>query len=341
MKHIKLSVLLFVLISAVNIFASGGKRNGTAGAGYLLIPVGARGVAMGGSTLVNSVGVESMYWNPANLARSESSTSILVSHMTYIADINVEYGALGIKVGELGYIGLDVKALKGGDILITDYLNPDGTGATYNPAFTVIGLTYARELNDRIAVGVTLNYINETIDRVSATGISFNAGVSYINFANIDGLSFAVTMKNQGPEMKFEGSGLRIDATADELKRGKQSYLVDAASFELPSSLEFGVGYKYALDTQNEVNVSGVFQNNNFWSDEYKIGAEYGFDNMFFARVGYDFAPDVDDEEHIYGFAAGFGINYESNGFAAKFDYAYRQTEVFDGNHVFSILLGL
>lgn len=218
MKHIKLLTLLFVLVSAVNIFAGGGKRNGTAGANELLIPVGARGIAMGGSTLINSVGVESIYWNPANLARGENSTSVFISHMNYIADINVEYGAIGVKVGDFGSLGLDIKSLKGGDILITDNINTDGTGATYNPAFTVIGLTFSRELNDRIAVGLTANYVSETIDRVSATGISFNVGVSYVNLADVDGLSLAIAMKNIGPQMKFEGSGLLVRGNDEDTK---------------------------------------------------------------------------------------------------------------------------
>lgn len=340
MKHIKLLTLLFVLISAVNIFAGGGKRNGTAGATELLIPVGARGVAMGGATLVNSTGVEAMYWNPANLALGQSSTSVFISHMNYIADINVEYGAIGFNVGEFGSIGLDVKSLAIGDILITDTVNPDGTGATYKPAITVIGLTYSRVLNDRISVGLTANYISEVIDRVSATGISFNVGVTYNNLANLDGLSLAVVIKNLGPEMKYGGSGLYIQANASDQNRGVQYYTAEAAGFELPSTLEFAMGYDYSIDEQNVVNFSGVFQNSNFWSDEYKLGAEYGFDNLFFVRGGYDFAPEVDKDANIFGATAGFGLNYESNGMSVRFDYGYRDAKLLDANHIFSVMLG-
>lgn len=88
------------------------------------------------------------------------------------------------------------------------------------------------------------------------------------------------------------------------------------------------------------MNVSGVFQNNNFWSDEYKIGAEYGFDDMFFVRGGYVLAPEVDKDAHIYGFSGGIGVDYQSNGFGVKFDYAYRDVKVFDAGHIFSVTLG-
>ena len=81
MKKTKIYLLLFtaLLFTATSLFAGGGKRNGTAGASQLIIPVGARGIAMGGATLTNSYGIESLHWNPANLSRSTSATSAAYS----------------------------------------------------------------------------------------------------------------------------------------------------------------------------------------------------------------------------------------------------------------------
>lgn len=342
MKKIKyLGFILVTLITVSSLFAGGGSRNGTAGASQLLIPVGARGVAMGGSTLVGSTGVEALFWNPANIVRGDANTNVLFSHMNYIADINVEYGAVSANIEGFGAVGFSIKSLNVGDIPVTTVSNPDGTGQMYSPQFMTIGFTYSRLLSDRIAVGVTANYISEKIELVSATGIAFNMGISYRNLGNVDGLNFAVVLKNLGPQMKYDGSGLYVNAISTDLNRPTQFYKIDAASFELPSTLELGLGYTYNFNESNALVLNGVFQNSNFYGDEYKVGAEYGFNNMFYVRGGYGFMPELEEDNNVFGFTAGFGINYSLGGVGLKLDYAYREAKFFDANHVFTINLGL
>ena len=332
--------LMLALFASSSIFASGGSRNGTAGATELLIPVGARGVAMSGSTLTGATGVEALYWNPANLARGESTTNVLFSHMNYIADINVEYGAISTNIEGFGAIAVSLKSLNIGAIDVTTVDHPDGTGQTYTPSFVTLGLTYSRLLSDRIAVGLTAKLVSERIDLVSATGVAFDVGISYKNLGNVDGLSFAVVLKNLGPQMKFDGSGLNILANAGDLLRPPQYYKIDAAGFELPSTLELGLGYQYNLNADNQVMLNAVFQNSNFYGDEYKLGLEYGYNKLLFLRAGYDIMPDITSDANIYGMTAVFGINYNLGGLDFKLDYAYRDVKYFDANHVFTVTLG-
>lgn len=343
MKKINLirNFLIIALLASSSIFAGGGSRNGTAGATQLLIPVGARGIAMSGSTLVYSTGVEAVYWNPANLSRGEANTNVLFSHMNYIADINVEYGAVSTNIEGFGAIALSIKSLNIGSIPVTTVENPDGTGALFTPQFNTVGFTYSRLLSDRIAVGVTANLVNERIDFVSSTGFAFNIGISYKNLANVDGLSIAFVLKNLGGQMEYQGSGLGVSAYATDLSRNPQIYQIDAASFELPSTLELGFGYTYNFGASHALIFNGVFQNSNFYGDEYKVGLEYGFDKMFYLRGGYDFVSDIDEDANIYGLTAGIGINYNlGGGLDLKFDYAYRDVKYFDANHIFTIMLG-
>ncbi|HEX2868941.1 MAG TPA: PorV/PorQ family protein [Ignavibacteriales bacterium] len=342
MKNIKISLVLILLVlaAAQSVYAGGGNRNGTAGAAQLLIPVGTRGIAMGGSTLTNAVGPEAIYWNPANLSRAANTTNVMLSQMNYIADIGVSYGAVSTNIEGFGALGLSIKGLSMGEIDNTTVENPDGTGQTFTPQFMTLGVTYSRMLSDRIAVGLTANYISEKLDRVSATGFAFNVGISYQNLGNINGLSFAVVMKNIGPQMQYDGSGLLVQATASGLNRGQQLYTMTSAPFELPSTLELGMGYKYDINSENALQLSGAFQNSNFYGDEYKLGAEYGFNNLFFVRGGYSYVSDINRNDVTFGPTAGAGINYQSDGFDFKFDYAYRQTKFFSANHVFSIAFG-
>lgn len=342
MKNIsRLLIIVFALLLALDVYAGGGNRTGTGGASQLLVPVGPRGIAMGESNIATSYGVESLFWNPAGVAKMSNSTDVMFSHMNYIADIGVEYGAVAVNFEGFGVLSLSVKSLSIGDILITTTTDPDGLGgAVFSPQNLTAGISYSRELTERIAIGVTANLITETISQVSATGVAFNVGVVYRDLANINGLSMGVVLKNLGPQMKYDGPGLLTLASVDAQARSPQYYKIDSAPFNLPSSFEIGLGYKPVLDDVNSLQFSGNFMNNNFSADEYKLGAEYGYNNMFFARLGYQMAPKLDKADYLYGFTAGVGLNLDLGGIGVKVDYAYRDTQYFDGNHVFALTLG-
>jgi hypothetical protein len=342
MKTVKrIFIIAFILLLGLNeIYAGGGNRTGTGGAAQLLIPVGVRGLGMGQANVATSYGVEALFWNPAGTAKITNSADLLFTHMDYIADIGVEYGAVSANFEGFGVISFNIKSLSLGEILVTTTSDPEGTGETFSPQMLVAGVTYSKQLTDRISVGVTANYITETLGDAAANGVGFNVGVLYDNLASINGLSFGIVIKNLGPQMKYEGSGLLQQADVDDFNRPPGFYKVDSAPFELPSTFEFGVGYQPVIDEMNNIIISGTFQNNNFSADEYKAGIEYGYNNTFFVRGGYAMAPSINDEEYLYSFTFGAGINYDFEGVTVKVDYAFRDVDLFDGNHIFGLALG-
>jgi hypothetical protein len=259
--------------------------------------------------------------------------------MDYIADIGVEYGAVSANFEGFGVVSFAVKSLSVGDILVTTTQDPDGTGSTFNPQMLVAGVSYARQLTERISVGLTANYVTETLGDVSASGIAFDIGVVYDNLASVNGLSFGVVMKNVGPQMQYDGSGLLVEGEVTDYNRPPGLVKIDSAPFELPSTFELGLGYKpQMLDDMNSLVFNASFKNNNFSDDEYKLGMEYGYQKMFFLRAGYTFAPEqAFENSYIYGFTAGAGIDYSFEGIAIQIDYAYRDMKFFDGNHIFGI----
>ena len=346
---IRLLVIIAVFLLGVDsTFAGGGTRNGTDGATELLIPVGTRGISLAGSSIATETGLGALYWNPAGVSVMNNSVTAEFSHMNYIADIGVEYGAVGVKLENFGVIALDLKALNVGNINVTTVDQPDGTGQTYSPQFLTFGATYSRELTDRIAVGLTFNYISETIAQVSATGFAFNVGIRYSDFVDVKGLDIGIVVKNVGPQMAFTGPGLLVTASptgsisspSTAFDRGPTQYSVNAASFDLPSSFDVGVGYSPYIDEMNSIKISGVYENNNYSGDVYNLGAEYGYNKMFFVRVGYSMSPKNQDPNYIYGFTAGAGVDYNLGGIEARIDYAYRAVKYFTGNNVFTISLG-
>lgn len=321
-------------------------RIGTAGAQELLIPVGARGMALGPSSMVFSQGVEAIYWNPAGLSRIDHGVEAMLSQMTYIADINVTYAAIGVNAGEFGTLGFSLKSLSFGNIPVTTENFPDGTGEQYSPTFMNLGVTYSKLLTDRIAVGITGTLISEKILSTSASGLAFNVGIQYQNLG-VQGLNLGVAVRNIGPNMKFDGSNLYRVATPQDGIRGSGFYKVESAGFELPSAMEIGIGYTRKFDEKNSFQVGGTFRNNNYQDDEYNLGGEYNFNNLFFLRGGYTFAPQAEKDllnsnksTYLYDYTLGAGLHTDVGGVSIAFDYAYRHVKFFDGNNVITLRLG-
>ena len=341
------SVLCLLLAVCVVAVADAGNQSriGTAGAQELLIPVGARGIAIGGSNMIFSSGVDALYWNPAGLGRMTNSVEFMMSSMSYIADINVVYGAIGVQAGEFGTLGFTVKSIGFGKIPVTTANFPDGTGEEYSPTFLTMGATFAKSITDRISVGVTANLVSERLLDLSATGFAFNFGIQYQNLGT-PGLDLGITMKNVGTNMQFSGANLLQRAEAATGLRGTQFYNVEAASNSMPSSLEIGIGYTHKIDEQNSARLGGMFRSNNYLEDEYNLGAEYSFDNLFFVRGGYTLPGQstkdaLGQREYIYDFTLGAGLHYNAGGVDLSFDYAYRHMKYFDASNVITIMMGL
>jgi hypothetical protein len=321
------------------------QRIGTAAATELLIPVGARDLALAGSSIANSVGAEALYWNPAGIGRMTHGAEAMFSTMSYIADIRVNYGAVTAKFGEFGIMGFSLKSLDFGNIPLTTQDDPEGLGGkTYSPTYVTLGMSYGRALTDAISAGLTAKLISERIDRVAASGFAFDVGLQYDGLVGVQGLQLGVTVKNIGPQIKFDGGGLYRSAITVEGDRPEQRYKIEAAGFELPSLIEIGVAYKGTVQDNMNYTLNGVFMNNNLYEDEYRVGGEYGIKMepvQLFARAGYGFVPQVKTStDRLFGATFGFGIVYNVGGADLAVDFAYRQVQLFDNNIVVAVKLG-
>jgi hypothetical protein len=339
-------VLAILLLCALTVSAGNKNRIATAGAQELLIPVGARAMSMGGSTLANITGIDAIFYNPAGVARSEAGVDASFSTMNHIGDINVSYAAVAVKAGSLGTLALSLKSLGFGDIPVTTEFFPDGTGEVYSPSYVNIGLTYSNMLNDRVSVGATATIVSEKIMSTSATGLAFNVGIQYSGLG-LPGLNLGVAIKNVGGQMKFEGSNLLHQGTINDAMRNANPnwYTVNTTSFDLPTSIDIGLAYVHKMGEKNSLTFAGTFTNNNFADDEYKFGAEFMFEKMLFVRAGYSMAPQAENDptgetSYIYGLSFGGGVAFDLGGTEARVDYAYRALKYFSGNNVFTVSLG-
>jgi opacity protein-like surface antigen len=336
----KILLIIFIAGMSISSFAGDQTRKGTSGADQLLIPVGAKSIATGGAFLSRIKGVESIYYNPAGLDLM-NGTEVMFDYLNYIADIGQAYFAIGTQLGDFGSIAFSYKTLSFGDIPVTTFENPDGTGQTYSPNFFVAGVTYSKSLTDRVSAGVNFKLINESIMNANASGIAIDFGVQY-NF-NVN-FSLAAAVKNIGTNMTYSGDDLKIRTEIPGSGYGSSTglYQAEAESFGMPSYFELSVAYSYFMNDENNLAIGGAFRNNNNLEDQMMFGLEYGFMNTFFIRGGYDLLLQNNDQS-IYDFTAGAGINYEtSSGITIGFDYAYRNIKEFStANHVFTAKIGI
>ncbi len=340
MKIINYLIFMVLLIATQALYAQA-DRNGTAGASELLIPVGARGVAMGNATVTSASGIDAMYWNPANVAKSDNGLEIVASHRTFIADLAISYGAVAVKTGSLGSFGFSLKSLSMDPILKTTVINPDGTGQTFKPQHLVAAVNWSKLLTDKISVGVNVKYVSETIDLVKATGLAFDFGVNYADLAEIDGLDFAVVLRNFGSDMVFDGSALWTKANSTDQRRGSQWYKIEAAKFALPTAFDIALGYEFSLGETSKFDIATTYTNSNYYAEEYKLGVEYGYNNLFFIRGGYIYTSGFESDDVLMKLAFGAGLNYNFSGVNVIFDYAFVPAQYFTDTHLITVGLGI
>ena len=320
------------------------KRTGTSAASELLIPVGARGLAMSGANLATTVGIDAVYWNPAGLSLMGADAEGTFSSLSYIADIKINYGAVGIKFSGFGTFALSIKALNIGDILLTTVDDPEGVaGRTFAPSFVTIGATFARQFTDAISAGATFKLISEQMHRVSGKGMAIDFGLQYNGIAGIEGVKLGVAVKNMGPEMTFDGPGLLRQAIAENGRRPEQFYQSKAASWQLPTSIEIGLAYSSDLSPELSYNINSGFSANSLHLDSYRFAGEaiYTVGSVVLAgRAGFDLLDAGEDDGEIFGPTFGFGFGWNAQNIDITIDYAYRTVDFFNNNNMFTVRFG-
>ena len=330
--------MAIILIFPGMVFA-GGTKVGTAAASELMIPMGARSVGIGNSNVANVNGVEAIYWNPAGLSVLDGGQAKF-DYVSYFADMNISYLAAGIKAGNIGTFGMSLQVLSIGEIPVTTVSQPEGTGEIIEPNYLTANVTYSRQMTDRINFGVNAKLISESIGEMYARAFAFDFGVQYRSDM---GLDFGFVMRNLGTKLKFDGAPIEFDSEIpfSNPNATTRKTKLDMAAHELPTALDLGLAYRYAIDEQNGLNITGIYSNNNYSLDMLQGGLEYNFRQFIFIRGGYNapLFPDnyPGDEDYAYGLTFGAGLLVNVGGTDMFVDYAYRDMEWFGGQNFFSL----
>ncbi|MFK7846093.1 MAG: PorV/PorQ family protein [Rhodothermales bacterium] len=306
-----------------------GSRAGTAGAQELLVPVTARYAALGGamtSGMEDMNGLEALFANPAGLSVNDG-TAAMFSRVEYVADIGINY--LGV-AQNFGYnnIAFTITSWDFGDIAEQTESAPEISDVTFNINYLTAGLSYSRQLTDRIAAGGTMKLISESIDDVSANAVAFDAGMTYDITGS--GLRLGVALKNIGNELTFSGSGLTrtVPVPGQEPSANNNTLSLTSEGVQLPTLLNVGLSYTRDLGANAIVRAMGNFRSNSFEQDQFAGGIELGVMDIIYVRGGYSATEDM-DETFFNGPSFGAGLKLDLGGTQLMVDYAYQTTDFF------------
>lgn len=334
------SLLLLLSLTLAAAWAGNPDRQGEAGAGQLLINPWARSAGLHSLNTSSVTGIDALYMNVAGLPRFER-TQLAVNHTRYLEGADLALNALGFaqRVGH-GAFGLSLVSFSLGDLRLTTADTPEGSGATFSPAFFNMSLSYAHLFENRVSVGVAVKFISESIPNAGASAIALDAGVQYVTGPN-DNFKFGISLRNVGGKMRFKGEGLGVqNNSTNPTFNYPITFYQRSAEYELPSQLNIGLSHDWLLGRSNRLSLLGTFTSNAFARDQVGAGLEFFVGQMFVLRTAYKIEFDVargsTEATLDNGLSAGFSFStpFKKGGDSRlSVDYAYRNTNIFRGIH--------
>ncbi|MCA0389623.1 MAG: PorV/PorQ family protein [Bacteroidetes bacterium] len=325
---------LVILVSACSLMF-GQTKVGSTAAPFLSIGIGPRAVGMGGAFTATANDITALYWNPAGVSRMGGSGAYF-SHTKWFADINFNYAAAMLTLGDWGTVGGSVTLLDYGETEITTVKEPDGTGAKYGAKDMALGLHYAMNLTDRFSIGGTVKYVQQSIWNTSASTVAFDLGVLFLS--EIYGLRIGATISNFGGDMTMDGKDLYVLYDIDPGIFGNNDQILAKLKTDpYPLPLTFKVGA--AMDVINSsdlkltLGVDALHPSDN--SESINVGGEIVYKNLIALRGGYK-SLFLDNAEE--GLTLGVGLNYDiAPNLGLSFDYAYQDFGLLKNTQFFSL----
>jgi Type IX secretion system protein PorV len=339
-KYIYLLVSMLIG-SAGAAWAGNPDRQGEAGANQLLINPWARSAGLHSMNTSLITGIDAMFVNVAGLSRIDKM-QFQVGHTRYLDRSDISLNALGFaqRVGKGGTFGVSLVSFDLGEFDLTTTDVPEGSGATFSPSFFNMGVSYSHLFSNKVSVGATVKFVNESITNASARAFALDAGVQYVTGPD-DNFKFGISLRNVGSRMRFTGEGLSKQLpNPGPTFAYTNTYYERSASYELPSQLNIGGSYDWVFSKVNRLTALANFTSNAFSRDQVGGGLQFTMGKTFALRVGYKTELDASvggveatlDNGISAGFSASMPVKKGSNT-RVSLDYAYRNTKIFNGIH--------
>lgn len=297
-------------------------KMGTAAAQFLKIGVGARAMALGGAYGAMANDATTVYWNPAGMVNLPR-IAWTGTYTRWFADVAHQHTGLVVPWGPGAAVGFSAVLVSMDEEEITTETAPRGTGYYWDAHDVAVGLSYARWMTDRFALGVTVKYVAQRVWNESASTFAVDVG-TYLN-TGYKGLVIGMCFANFGGSLQLEGRDLI--RPYDPNPASTQNSSVDARLHTQPWSLPVLFRVGVAMDVlgkgdrllSSEVNRLTVAIDGNHPNDDNEklnVGLEYAWRESAFLRLGYGIGYDV------AGFAYGGGVRVAVGGAVLRCDYA-------------------
>lgn len=332
---------------------------GTRGANFTRIGATARARALGdaGAALVDEP-AGAIFYNPAAAAMAEGF-DVSGSWTDLYGEHGVQHSHIGM-VMPIGFSGfaLQMVSFNSGFMTPTREWTPYGfdllLGNYMEWTSTAIGLSFARRITDRLAMGVTGKFLQEGLELASAEWVAADLGAIFQT--GVYGLNMGVSVLNIGGASRFEGP--MIYGVVDPRHRvfedkilGRHLYFRHTTEdVQLPTMLRMalqtellgapysvlgGAGGPHMLNALVEVNDA-------FDMDiEGRVGLEYSFNDVLFLRGGKHFQnEDRAPWDLMDGFSMGAGLRVPMLGRTFGIDYAYSAVGILGNIQAISVRMG-
>jgi hypothetical protein len=223
----------------------------------------------------------------------------------------------------VGVFALSVAMLDYGDIPETVNMPSEAgtiatvTGNTYSANDIAVGLSFARNITENLAVGGSVRWMRQTIAELAMNNWAFDVGTIY--YTGLRSLRIAVTARNFGPDSRFGG--------------WSEEYQTESEHVRLPLDFRAGIGMDFFDDPGSKHLVTATLEGEhpNDGQEKVQLGLSYSFDGIFFLRGGYKFNYDVQR------FTFGGGISAPIGGTVATVNYAYVDFGVLNQVHMITL----
>ncbi len=329
-KLLSVILLLFIALPAFS-----QSKVGTSAAPFLGIAVGPRGIGLGGAYVAVANDVSALYYNPGAISQLGYS-QVLVSHTAWLVDTKFDWVGVAVNLGDGGAIGLNVTQLNYGEEMLTTEFNQNGGEETWTASDLAVGITYARNLTDKFAIGATAKYIQMKIWNESASSMALDVGLKYKT--DFNGLTIGMSISNFGADMRLDGKDLYNNFDSRPTESGNNATIVaQYKTEERPLPLFFRAGVSidaFKTDDMRLIVAADALRPSDS-AEMLNVGGELSWRDAIFLRGGMKslFLPEKEET-----FTAGAGAKYEITGAnVISFDFAYQEFGKFGGIQTFAV----
>lgn len=299
----------------------GEQRAGISTAQFLKIGVGARATGMGESFIAVANDPSALYWNPAGLTQYDNN-QVYFAHSEWLVDVKHSFLGATYRLDQSNILGFSVIALYMDDMPVTTETMPFGTGEYFSYTDLAFGMTYSRRMTDQFSFGITLRYMNSTLDKLSLNGFMFDLGTYY--WTGLGTSRFAVTVSNFGGQVSPSGE---VTLLGGETRDSWQE-------FALPTVFRVGFAMEPYMTEMHRVTTTIQLNHPNDNAENVGFGVEYGWNDMFTLRGGYKI--NVDEET----FSTGIGVALPLAFASVNVDYSFARWGNLGDVHRLSMNLG-